>query len=135
MHALDQALRHALGWLAERGPDLEALLRELVEISSHTSDKAGADEVAAHLVGAARAISGGVLEGSVHLSPRATMAITSRWFPRPARPPGRCSSSAIMTPCSRATSSTASVKTGRSRGPGVLDMKGGLAVIAFALGP
>ena len=35
----------ALEWLRQRRPEMEAMLRELVEISSHTDDKAGVDRV------------------------------------------------------------------------------------------
>ena len=60
---------NALAWLSERQPQMEALLSALVEISSHTPNREGNDAVAVELVGAARALCGGELDGSLHLSP------------------------------------------------------------------
>jgi glutamate carboxypeptidase len=120
----------ALAWLTEeRRPELEAELRTLVEISSHTSDRGGVDAVAAALetLLAARCpslrcerVSGGSFGD--HL-----LARTAAEGPR------------VLLVGHHDTVFPAQVFSGCSedgallRGPGVLDMKGGLVVIAFAL--
>src|SRR5579862_4740501 len=57
-------MQAALDWLAHRAGDMESLLRELVEISSHTPDIDGNDRVATRLVEAALALGRGALQGS-----------------------------------------------------------------------
>src|SRR5205807_1651762 len=105
------------------------------EISSHTADKAGCDEAASALVGAARALGGGALDASVHLSPSGkyghhlTMVTAA----------GRAAGAVLLvghhdTVFPRAAFSGFREDGALLRGPGVLDMKGGLVVIAFALG-
>ena len=43
------SLESALSWLEPRASEMESLLRELVEISSHTPDVVGNDRVATRL--------------------------------------------------------------------------------------
>ncbi len=125
----------ALQWLNERGPDMEELLAQLVEISSHTPDKAGNDEVAAAYAGAARALGRGALDGAVHLSPSGSyghhVTLTTQ--------AGRGAGVVLLlghhdTVFPKATFAGFREDGELLRGPGVLDMKGGLVVIAFALG-
>ncbi|HZS39386.1 MAG TPA: M20/M25/M40 family metallo-hydrolase, partial [Polyangia bacterium] len=130
-------LAAALEWLDGRGPDLETLLAQLVEISSHTADKSGNDEVASALVGAARALAGGAaaLDASVHLSPSGRYGHHVSMVTRAGRGEG-----AVLlvghhdTVFPRATFAGFREDGELLRGPGVLDMKGGLVVAVFALG-
>jgi glutamate carboxypeptidase len=125
----------ALAWLDGRGAEIEALLAQLVEISSHTPDKAGCDEVAAALVGAARALGGGALDASVHLSPSGRYGHHVSMATRAGRGEG-----AVLLVGHHDTVFPHAAFAGFRedgellRGPGVLDMKGGLVVAAFALG-
>ena len=66
---------------------------------------------------------------------RAATATATTWCGAPrARRARRSCSSATTTPCSRPATSRAGARSGnRATGPGVLDMKGGLAVIRTAL--
>src|SRR5678815_4197208 len=57
-------MERALSWLETRGPEMESLLRELVEIPSHTPDIEGNDRVATRLVEAGLALGQGALHGS-----------------------------------------------------------------------
>src|SRR5258706_6054566 len=133
------ALAAALAWLDGRQSDMEALLAELVEISSHTADKAGCDAVAAALVGAARGLTGGAeagaLDASVHLSPGGKFGHHVSMVTAAGRGEG-----AVLllghhdTVFPRAAFAGFREDGALLRGPGVLDMKGGLVVIAFALG-
>ncbi len=122
-------------WLAAHAGDLEALCAELVEISSHTHNKEGNDAVAAAYVGAARALGGAELVASVHLSPGGKFGHHVSMATRAAHGPG-----AVLLVGHHDTVFPKQAFSGFRedgdllRGPGVLDMKGGLAVIVFALG-
>lgn len=128
-------LEEALAWLAERGPDMEALLAELVEISSHTPDLAGNGEVAAKLLGATRAICGQAIDGKVVPSPSGRYGPHVSMLTEAGRAPG-----AVVlvghhdTVFPKATFAGFREDGPLLRGPGVLDMKGGLVVCVFALG-
>jgi len=130
-----QPLDAALAWLSERGPDMEAMLKELVDISSHTHDKAGNDEVAAAYVGMMRALGRDAVESTLHLSPGGQFGHHVTVTSRAGRHEG-----AVMLIGHHDTVFPKSAFAGFRedgellRGPGVLDMKGGLVVIAFALG-
>src|SRR5262245_41622317 len=62
------ALARALAWLDGQQAQIESLLAELVEISSHTPDLDGTSRVAARYAEAALALGGGALTGGVHAS-------------------------------------------------------------------
>jgi glutamate carboxypeptidase len=128
------SLENALAWLDGRGADMEALLAELVEISSHTPDRAGNDQVAAALAGAAKALCGRTLESSLHLSPSGEYGQHVSMVTPAGRKPG-----AVLLIGHHDTVFPKDVFSGYRedgallRGPGVLDMKGGLVVVLFAL--
>jgi glutamate carboxypeptidase len=131
----DSPIEPGLAWLRERQSDLEAALKELVEISSHTPDKAGCDAVATALVGLSRALGRGALDASVHLSP------SGKWghHVKMSTAAGRRDGAVVLVGHHDTVFPQASFAGFREdgallRGPGVLDMKGGLVVIAFALG-
>jgi glutamate carboxypeptidase len=129
------SLDDALLWLRDKQADLEAALRQLVEISSHTPDKTGNDEVANAYVGLAQALGRSALDASIYLSPsgkyghHVTMVTAA----------GKQGSPVLLIG-HHDTVFPKELFTGFKedgpllRGPGVLDMKGGLVVIAFALG-
>src|SRR4051794_23512317 len=121
----------ALGWLSGRASEMEAALRALVEISSHTPDVAGNNAVAAAYAA--------LLERLTH-SP-ATLVDSAKYgkhvtFSTAA---GKRDGAVILvghhdTVFPQAAFSGFREDGNLLRGPGVLDMKGGLVVIAFALG-
>jgi glutamate carboxypeptidase len=125
------ALPAALGWLSSRQAAMETLLAELVEISSHTADPAGCDRVADRYIEAVIALGRGTLDvvrvpGERH---GGHLSIASR-------SPG---SRVLLVGHHDTVFPTATFAGFREdgpliRGPGVLDMKGGLVVIAYALG-
>ncbi len=116
----------ALAWITHQRPRMEALLRELVLISSYTRDKAGCDAVAEVLLDA---------------MPLACSRITSRAYGDhlvfhsacPARDGGVVLVGHHDTVFPKGTFEGYRVEGELARGPGVVDMKGGLVVIAFAL--
>lgn len=122
----------ALGWLSSRQRDMEQLLAELVEISSHSPDLAGNTRVAERYVEAARALCDGALSGGVapsrsgrhgaHVALRTTA---------PGAPVLLVGHHDTVFP--KAKFSGFREDGARLRGPGVLDMKGGLVVELFAL--
>jgi glutamate carboxypeptidase len=129
------AIDVALSWLSEQQANMEAALRELVEISSHTPDKAGCDAVASAYVGLLRAVGRGALDASQVLSPTGKyghhVTATTR--------AGRGEGAVLLVGHHDTVFPLASFAGFREdgellRGPGVLDMKGGLVVIAFAIG-
>lgn len=125
----------ALSWLAAQQAPMEKLLAELVQISSHTPDPAGCSEVARRYAEALSALGGAALRCGVvpsssgrygaHVVAHSAAADDAR--------------DAILlvghhdTVFPQATFSGFREDGARLRGPGVLDMKGGLVVVAFAL--
>lgn len=116
----------ALAWITHQRPRMEALLRELVLMSSHTRDKAGCDAVA---------------EALIATMPLACTRVASRAYgdhlvfhnARPASDGGVILVGHHDTVFPRGTFEGYRVDGELARGPGVVDMKGGLVVIAFAL--
>jgi len=129
------SLDDALAWLRDKQSDLEGALRELVEIPSHTPDKAGNDAVANAYVGLAKALGGAALDASVHLSPSGKYGHHVTMV----TPAGKHDGAVVLighhdTVFPKEMFSGWKEDGALLRGPGVLDMKGGLIVIAFALG-
>jgi glutamate carboxypeptidase len=121
----------ALEWLRGQAAAMERLLRELVEISSHTADRAGVDRVVDRLIVALEPLAddfpverrpsrsgrfGHHLVGQAPAAGRSVLLIGHHdtVFPLDAFSGFREDGPLL-------------------RGPGVLDMKGGLVVITFAL--
>jgi glutamate carboxypeptidase len=129
------SLELALGWLAGRARDMEVLLRELVEISSHTPDLEGNDRVATRLTEAALALGRGALQGSEVRGPTGKFGLHVVCSTEIADAGG-----AVLLIGHHDTVFPAGAFSGfredgaRLRGPGVLDMKGGLVVCLYALG-
>src|SRR5262245_5764027 len=127
----------ALAWLKDRQAEMVELLRELVEISSHTPDRAGVSEVAARWLGASQALTAGTIFGSVHLSPSGEYGHHVTMTTAVGR---SAEKGAILlighhdTVFPQASFSGFREDGDLLRGPGVLDMKGGLVVMSFALG-
>jgi glutamate carboxypeptidase len=125
----------ALSWLQGRAGELEAALKALVEISSHTPNLAGNDAVADAYAALAQTLGRGALEARVVPSAsgkygrHVTMSTAA----------GRKDGAVVLighhdTVFPEASFSGFKEDGTLLRGPGVLDMKGGLVVIAFALG-
>jgi glutamate carboxypeptidase len=128
-------MQAALDWLAHRAGDMEALLRELVEISSHTPNIEGNDRVATRLVEAALALGRGALTGSEVRGPTEKHGLHALVSTEAADAGG-----AVLLIGHHDTVFPAGAFSGFRedgallRGPGVLDMKGGLVVCLYALG-
>jgi glutamate carboxypeptidase len=126
------ALERALDWLRPQQPAMEKLLGEMVEISSHTPDRDGNTRVATHYAEATLALTRGGLQGGVVPSSSGKYGAHVVL--------GNGGSRAVALIGHHDTVFPASVFTGFRedgallRGPGVLDMKGGLVVVAYALG-
>jgi glutamate carboxypeptidase len=124
-------LTRALEWLRGQQPPIEGLIEELVDISSHTPDLEGTTRVAHMFAEATRHIAGAALHGGMVPSPSgkagAHVVLTT---------PG---DNAVLLVGHHDTVFPKSTFDGFRedgellRGPGVLDMKGGLVVIAYAL--
>jgi glutamate carboxypeptidase len=120
------ALATALTWLRGQRGAMEALLRELVEQSSWTGDKPGVDAANA------------VLRAAV---PLPCIVVPSARYgdhlffhaPRPASAGGVVLVGHMDTVFPREAFAGYRVEGDIARGPGVLDMKGGLVVVTFAL--
>ncbi|MBL8603640.1 MAG: M20/M25/M40 family metallo-hydrolase [Myxococcales bacterium] len=116
----------ALEWLRGQGEAIESSLAELVNVSSYTGDKAGCDAVGAMLR---------------ELVPLGCEAVPSERFGdhlffssrRAAREGGVILVGHHDTVFPKSVFDGFRVDGGLVRGPGVLDMKGGLVVIAWAL--
>jgi glutamate carboxypeptidase len=116
----------AIAWLHGQQSAMEALLRALVEISSWTGDKAGVDAA------------GAVLRAAVPLP--CTVLPSERYGDhlvfhagRPASAGGVLLVGHLDTVFPRGAFVGYRVEGSIARGPGVLDMKGGLVVATFAL--
>jgi glutamate carboxypeptidase len=123
----------ALEWLADgaRPSELERDLRALVEISSHTTDRAGATAVAARYEEQLRAL---CPSGAL----RVTRTPSTRFGDHVVAHTGTSGPRVLLvghhdTVFPAATFSGYREDGALLRGPGVLDMKGGLTVIAYAL--
>jgi glutamate carboxypeptidase len=132
-NGIEAVVEGALGWLAGEQAAMERLLQELVELSSHTPDIAGCTRVAERLALAMTALTGDALDGGIEPSASgrhgAHLAFRSRAAGRPVLLIGHHD-----TVFPRATFAGYREDGALLRGPGVLDMKGGLVVVAFALG-
>lgn len=122
----------ALTWLSSQQAAMEGLLRELVEISSHTPNLPGNTAVAERLAQATRGLAPSLEGGAVPSQSGkygAHLQLTTR-----------AAGAKVLLIGHHDTVFPADVFAGwredgdKLRGPGVLDMKGGLVVIAFALG-
>lgn len=120
-----------IDWLRGQQAAMERLLAELVEISSHTPDLAGVGRTAERYAAALAELTGGQLKGGAVASPSGKYGAHVV-----ARTDG---DGAILlvghhdTVFPKATFAGYREDGSLLRGPGVLDMKGGLVVIAFAL--
>ncbi len=121
----------ALKWLRAQQPAMEQLLSELVNISSHTPDLDGNRQVADRYAAALRSLGG----ASLHIQLRAIQKCGPHVL---ARTPSSDATTLLIghhdTVFPKAAFSGIREDGDLLRGPGVLDMKGGLVVIAFALG-
>ncbi len=127
-----ETLPEALAWLAQQQGAMERDLAELVEISSHSPDLDGVSRSAECYVAQLRALTGERLEGGLVSSPSGKYG---------AHVSMRTSGDGAVllvghhdTVFPKATFHGYREDGALLRGPGVLDMKGGLVVIAYALG-
>jgi glutamate carboxypeptidase len=129
------SLEAALSWLDPRASEMESLLRELVEISSHTPDVAGNDRVATRLVEAALALGQGALSGSEVRGPTGKYGLHLLLSTEAAEKGGSILLIGHHDTVFPEKSFSGFREDGKLlRGPGVLDMKGGLVVCVYALG-
>ncbi|MDB4967173.1 MAG: Acetylornithine deacetylase/Succinyl-diaminopimelate desuccinylase [Myxococcales bacterium] len=131
----------ALSWLQKQQAPMERLLREMVEISSHTPDLDGVSQNAELYADATRALTGGVLGGGV--VPSTSGKYGAHVVMHNAADDQAAVAGARDTVLLVGHHDTVFPKASFSgyredgellRGPGVLDMKGGLVVICYALG-
>ncbi len=126
------ALQGALSWLDGQTQAMERLLAELVGISSHTPDTIGVTRVAERFAGALGELTGGALPGGV------VPSASGRYGEHVVF--GGDGDGAVLLVGHHDTVFPAATFSGFRedgallRGPGVLDMKGGLVVVAWALG-
>ena len=122
----------AARWLDEQAKAMEQALAELVEVNSFTENVEGGRKVGAMLE-ELFAIEG--LESRRVASTKfADHLVVSSRAPGLAAGSRRSRSSVTSTPCSRPALFEGYRRDGDlARGPGVLDMKGGLVVVAWAL--
>src|SRR5687768_13898224 len=113
-------------WVATRRAEMEGLLRDLVEISSHTFDREGCNRVRDALVDVFP------LEPEVVPSTRFGDHLLLHG-PRRAREGGVILVGHLDTVFPAAKFSGYRSDGVLARGPGVVDMKGGLVVMAFAI--
>lgn len=126
-----ETLDKALAWLSQQQGAMERDLAELVEISSHSPDLDGVTRSAERYVAQLRALVGDALEGG------AVPSLSGKYGAHVAmRTPG---DGAVLlvghhdTVFPKATFHGFREDGALLRGPGVLDMKGGLVVAAYAL--
>ena len=129
------SLDRALSWLETQQAPMERLLAELVELSSHTPDLAGVSAVAARYAAALAALGGDALAGGV--VPSASGKYGAHVVAHTAAADGARDAVLLVghhdTVFPKATFSGFREDGRLLRGPGVLDMKGGLVVVGFAL--
>ncbi len=130
MEPLDRPLADVARWLQERGGEAERDLAELVEINSFTDHKVGGDAVGARLDALFD------LPGIARQHVQSTRYADHRVY-RTAPPGKRGAPIALIghhdTVFPPGKFEGYRVDGARRRGPGVLDMKGGLVVVAYAL--
>ena len=127
-----ETLNEALAWLEKQQGAMERDLAELVEISSHSPDLDGVTKSAECFVAQLRALAGDALEGGVFSSPSGKYGahVSMR----------TAGDGAVLlvghhdTVFPKATFHGYREDGALLRGPGVLDMKGGLVVVGYALG-
>jgi glutamate carboxypeptidase len=128
-----EALDRALGWLRGQQAPMERLLAELVEISSHTPDLDGVTRTAERWAQATRALGGDALAGGV------VPSASGKYGAHVVLATAAAARDAVVlvghhdTVFPRATFVGFKEDGALLRGPGVLDMKGGLVVVSFAL--
>lgn len=124
-------MESALAWVRGQGTAMELLLREVVEISSHTADLDGVDRVVERLITALGPLGSDFpVERRPDRSGRFGHHLVGR-TPAPGHLVLLIGHHDTVFP--RAAFSGFREDGSLLRGPGVLDMKGGLVVIAFAL--
>jgi glutamate carboxypeptidase len=131
------SLDKALSWLSSHGRarDMEELLRELVEISSHTANIPGNDAVATRLTEAALQLGRGALDGSEVRGPTGRYGLHVICSTAIAESGGATLLIGHHDTVFPAGSFSGFREDGALlRGPGVLDMKGGLVVCLYAIG-
>jgi glutamate carboxypeptidase len=125
-------LSRALAWLSQQQAPMEQLIAQLVEVSSHTPDREGNDRVAQLYVAALRRLCRDELSGGAVASPSGKLGAHVSM--------ATAGEAAVLlighhdTVFPKATFNGFREDDTLLRGPGVLDMKGGLVVIAYALG-
>lgn len=135
MNERDEALTKALAWLSGRGAEMEAALRELVEIASHTANAEGCTRAARAWAEQAMALGQGALVGGLRESASGRYGQHVSLGTEAARSGG-----AVVlvghhdTVFPERTFAGFREDGALLRGPGVLDMKGGLVVMAYAMG-
>jgi glutamate carboxypeptidase len=132
MSEASDVIAPALSWLRAQQRPMEQLLAELVEISSHTPDLAGVSSVAERFAAAALALGGGALGGGVVPSTSGKYGAHVVLHTGGADPVLLIGHHDTVFP--KATFAGYREDGALLRGPGVLDMKGGLVVVAYALG-
>jgi glutamate carboxypeptidase len=125
-------LERALAWVGQQQAPMERLIAELVNISSHTPDRDGNTRVAGHFADALRTLTNAGLDGGV------VRSASGKYGDHVVFANG--GGNAVLLVGHHDTVFPKAVFDGFSedgtllRGPGVLDMKGGLVVVAYALG-
>jgi glutamate carboxypeptidase len=140
MDTPETAAAKALSWLKGQQASMESLLAELVEISSHSPDLDGVTQTAERYAAATAALTGGLLRGGVVPSKSgkygAHVVMHNDADDQAALDGAR---DAVLLVGHHDTVFPKAVFSGFRedgtllRGPGVLDMKGGLVVISYAL--
>src|SRR5262249_44940601 len=135
-----ETLDRALSWLKQQQPAMEQLVAELVEISSHTPDREGVSRTAERYAAATRALTGDLLQGGVVPSQSGRYGahvVLRNAADDNAAVQGTRDAVLLVghhdTVFPKATFAGFREDGARLRGPGVLDMKGGLVVITYAL--
>ncbi len=129
-----EPLAKALDWLNQQQANMERDLAELVEISSHTPDLDGVTRSAERWAAQTQALVGGALAGGVVASS------SGKYGAHVSLRTAAADRDAILlvghhdTVFPKATFAGFREDGALLRGPGVLDMKGGLVVVGYALG-
>jgi glutamate carboxypeptidase len=125
-------MEQALAWLKDQQAAMERDLAELVEISSHTPDLDGVTRSAERWVAQTRALTGDALQGG------AVASASGKYGTHVSFSTGGDGAVLLVghhdTVFPKATFQGFRQDGTLLRGPGVLDMKGGLVVIGYALG-